>query len=187
MNKQGSIFVVTGPSGVGKDSVIEGLRESGLQFGSVITTSTRAQRDYESEGHPYYFIDRPTFEAKIAAGEMIEWAEVYGNLYGSTRSEIDRVKQLYDIVIIKVDPQGARTFQNMLPEAKTIFIVPPSVNVLEKHLMRRASDSPDVIAKRLASAREELDHQDQWDYVVLNEEGKLEDTIARFKEILNMQ
>lgn len=175
----GKVFVVTGPSGAGKDSVIEHSRECGLEFGTVTTTTTRPMRPGEAEGNPYYFISHDEFEDKIAGGEMIEWAEVYGNLYGSTKEEVERVRKKYDQVVIKVDPQGARTFKSIIPEAITIFIQPPSEEYLEKRLVNRASDSPEVIQKRLAIAREELQNLEQWDHVILNDEGKLQEAANR--------
>jgi guanylate kinase len=170
----GKLFVVTGPSGAGKDSVIAKAREMGLTFATITTTSTRAMRPGEAEGSPYYFLSREAFEEKIKHGEMIEWAEVYGYLYGSTRDEVEQQLKKNDIVLLKVDPQGARTFKKLLPETITIFIQPPSFEFLEKRLVNRASDSPEVIAKRLDTAKIELQNLQDWDHIILNEEGKLD-------------
>ncbi|MFH1426069.1 MAG: guanylate kinase [Candidatus Kerfeldbacteria bacterium] len=172
---EGKLFVVTGPSGAGKDSVIDKVRELGLEFGSITTTSTRPMRPGESEGNPYHFISQDEFEEKIENGEMLEWAEVYGYHYGSTREEVEEQRRKNPIVIIKVDPQGARTFKEMVPDAITIFIKPPSFEFLEKRLINRASDSPEVIAKRLQTAKTELQNLESWDYQILNDEGKLEE------------
>lgn len=181
----GHLFVVTGPSGAGKDSVIEEAKKAGLLFGNVITTSTRPMRDTESEGYPYYFINAKEFEEKIAQNEMIEWAKVYGNYYGSTRSEIERVLSTYDVVIVKVDPQGARTFQSLFPDAVTIFIAPPSFDILKQRLIQRAQDPADVIESRLQSAESELQQMDQWDHIIVNEEGKLESAAAQLQKIIS--
>lgn len=180
---EGNVFVVTGPSGAGKDSVIDRVREMGLDFGSVTTTSTRPMRPGESEGNPYYFLSRDEFEQKVANGEMIEWAEVYDNFYGCTREEVDRVRRKHEVVIIKVDPQGARTYMDMIEDAKTIFIKPPSIEFLEKRLNKRATDAPDVIANRLKVAEEELQNLDQWDFVVVNEEDMLD---AAAQEVIDI-
>lgn len=174
-NDMGTLFVVTGPSGAGKDSVIKKAKELGLDFGTVTTTSTRPMRPGESEGNPYYFLSREEFEERIKNGALIEWAEVYGNYYGSTREEVEQALKKNNAVIIKVDPQGARTFKEMMPEAITIFITPPSFEFLEKRLVNRASDSAEVIQKRLATAREELKNLQIWDKKIMNEEGKLEE------------
>lgn len=180
----GKLYVVTGPSGAGKDSVIDSARQSGVSFGGVTTTSTRPMRDIESEGNPYYFITHAQFQEKIAAGEMIEWAEVYGNYYGSTRDEVERVRANHKIVIIKVDPQGARTFKEMVPDAVTIFIAPPSFEILKARLISRAQDPADVIESRLITAKSELEHLDQWDHVIVNEEGKLDQAVKQLTRII---
>lgn len=184
MNEYGALFVITGPSGAGKDSVIEAARQLGLAFGTITTTSTRPMRPGESEGNPYYFISQEEFETKIENGDMIEYAEVYGNLYGSTREEVERARKKNDVVVLKVDPQGARTFKDMVPDAQVIFIQPPSMEFLQKRLEGRGSDSPDVIAKRLDVANEELQNLEQWDHVVLNDEGKLEAAAQTVMDII---
>jgi len=181
---EGTLFVVTGPSGAGKDSVIDAVRDGGLEFGSVTTTSTRPMRPGEAEGQPYYFLTREEFEEKIEHGEMIEWAEVYGNLYGSTKQEVERVRKKHDVVIIKVDPQGARTFKAMIPDAVTIFIQPPSLEFLEKRLINRASDAPDVIAKRMETAKSELENVGSWDHLIMNEESKLDAAVKELTELV---
>lgn len=183
-DSRGKLFVVTGPSGAGKDSVIDAARDAGLSFEGVTTTSTRPMRPVESEGNPYYFITRAQFEEKIESGEMIEWAEVYGNYYGSTRAEVERVRGGHNTVIIKVDPQGARTFKEMIPDAVTIFIAPPSFEILKQRLISRDQDPPEVIESRLVTAKSELEHLDQWDHVIVNEEGKLEKAVKQLTSIV---
>lgn len=185
--QKGYLFVVTGPSGAGKDSVIHRAKEKGLECGSVVTTTSRPMRPGEAEGSPYYFVAREEFERKVSNGEMIEWAEVYGNLYGSTRDEIERARKKHDCVVIKVDPQGARTFKEMIPDAVTIFIQPPSFEYLEKRLVNRASDSSEVIQKRLDTARTELQNLQQWDHLILNDEGKLDKAADEFIALIHSE
>lgn len=180
----GRLIVVTGPSGAGKDSVIERAHEMGLEFDHVVTTSTRPMRPGEGEGNPYYFLTREEFEGKVENGEMIEWAEVYGNLYGSTKYEVERVRKKSNLVIIKVDPQGARTFKEIIPDTFTVFIQPPSFEFLEKRLVNRASDSPAVIQKRLETAKTELQNLQDWDSLIVNEEGKLDDAAQELMKII---
>ncbi len=179
----GKLIVVTGPSGAGKDSVIDKAKELGLEFTSVTTTSTRPMRPGEAEGQPYYFLSRDAFEEKVENGEMIEWAEVYGNLYGSTKEEVEQKREKNDLVLIKVDPQGARTFKEMIPDAETIFIQPPSIEYLEKRLIHRGSDTPAVIQKRLEIARSELENLETWDKRIMNAEGKLDDAARELMKI----
>lgn len=166
--------MVTGPSGAGKDSVIERAQQKGLKFATITTTSTRPMRVGEADGNPYYFISSDEFQKKIKNGEMIEWAQVYGHYYGSTRQEVEDKLKKNEVVIIKVDPQGARAFKKVIEDAKTIFIKPPSFEYLEKRLVNRAADSPEVIKKRLAIAREELSDLTSWDEVIINNEGELD-------------
>ena len=172
----GLLFVVTGPSGAGKDSVIEKARELQLDFGMITTTTTRAMRPGEAEGNPYYFLQREEFERRVQGGEFVEWAEVYGNLYGATKIEVERVRKQHAVVIVRVDPRGARAYKKMIPETITLFIQPPSFEFLEKHLVDRATDSSEVIQQRLEVAKTELQNLHQWDYLIMNEEGKLHES-----------
>lgn len=180
----GKLVIVTGPSGAGKDSVINKVKELGLAFGQVITTSTRPRRSTESAGQPYFFIAKDEFDAKIRANELIEWAEVYGNLYGSTKTELEQKLQQNEVVIVKVDPQGARSYKAIKPEALTIFIMPPSYEYLEKRLINRETDTPEVIKQRLATAQRELENLLDWDYLVVNEEGKLDEAAEEVIQII---
>ena len=142
-------------------------------------------RPGEAEGKPYFFLTREEFEEKIDNGEMIEWAEVYDNLYGSSKTEVERKRKNNDVVLIKVDPQGARTFKEMIPDAITVFIKPPSLEYLEMRLHKRASDAEDVIQKRMEIAKYELEKLDSWDYVILNDEGKLEEAAQELIAIIS--
>ena len=180
----GKLFIITGPSGAGKDSVIYRSKDQGLEFSQVITTSTREVRAGESEGHPYHFISEDDFKKKIDKKEMIEWAEVYGNYYGSSKDEVEEKLSNNDVVVVKVDPQGARAFKKIMPEAISIFIMPPSYEYLEKRLVNRETDSKEVIKQRLETARRELENLLDWDYLVVNEEGKLDEAAAEVKEIV---
>lgn len=181
---QGKLIVITGPSGAGKDSVLERAREMGLEAAGVVTTSTRSMRVGEAEGQPYYFVTREEFEAMIEHGEMLEWAEVYGNLYGSTKEEVERVRKITPVVTLKIDPQGARTIKEMMPDAVTVFIQPPSIDFLEKRMRKRATDPEEVIQQRLETAKEEMQNLEQWDKTILNAEGKLDDAAQELISII---
>ncbi len=184
-NTQGKLFVVTGPSGAGKDSVINSVKELGLEFGQVTTTSTRPMRHNESEGNPYYFINEADFKEKVKGGDMIEWAKVYGNLYGCTKQEVHAKLAENKVVIVKVDPQGARSYKNMIPDAVTIFIMPPSYEYLESRLVNRETDSREVIKQRLETAQRELENLLDWDHLVVNEEGKLDEAADEVLSIIH--
>lgn len=181
----GKLFVITGPSGAGKDSVIQQSRELGQDFETIITTSTREMRPGEAEGAPYHFISREAFEESIEKGDFLEWAEVYGNLYGSTKAEVEDALKASDVVVLKIDPQGARTIKKSMPEVVTIFVMPPSFDYLEKRLVGRGTDSDETIRERLRVARREMEHMLDWDYLVVNEEGKLEQAAREVIEIID--
>ncbi|MBI2415322.1 MAG: guanylate kinase [Candidatus Kerfeldbacteria bacterium] len=183
--QRGQLVVVTGPSGAGKDSVINTAKELGLEFGQVVTTSTRPKRLDEQAGDPYYFVTVEQFKASLAADELIEWAEVYGNYYGCTKAEIERKLADHAVVIVKVDPQGARAYKALYPDTTTIFIMPPSYEYLEKRLVNRETDSKEVIKQRLATAQKELENLLDWDYLVVNEEGKLKEAAEEVIQIIN--
>ncbi len=184
---KGKLIVVTGPSGAGKDSVINAVKELGLVFGQVITTSTRLMRSTEQEGQPYYFVNREQFQMAVQSGKMIEWAEVYGNFYGCTKEEVEQQLTKNSLVIVKVDPQGARAYKKIIPESVTIFIMPPSYEYLEKRLINRETDAPEVIKQRLATAQKELEHLLDWDYLVVNEEDRLIEAAKEVEEIIKKQ
>jgi len=178
------LFVVSGLSGAGKDSVIEGLVKENLDFNWVVTTTTRPMRPGESEGHPYHFVPKERFEEMIKNDELIEWARVYDFYYGPQKKDVQKLLQVDEPVIFKIDCQGAKTIKGKFPGAKAIFIIPPSLEILEKRLRTRGTDSEEVIKRRLAEAKKELATLNQWDFVVVNEEGKLEETVDKIKEII---
>ncbi len=178
------LFVVSGLSGAGKDSVIEALKKEKLDFAWVVTTTSRPLRPGESEGHPYHFVSRQQFAKMIVNNELIEWAVVYDNYYGLQKKDLKALLEGGRPVLLKNDYQGARTIQKFFPQTKTIFIIPPSLEVLEKRLRTRAQDSEEAIKRRLAEAKKELATKDQWDYVVVNKEGKIVEAAEEIKKII---
>jgi len=182
--EKGKLFIISGPSGVGKDSVIEKAEELGLEFGRVITTTTRKPRIGEKEGKPYYFISKPQFLKLIKEGQFLEWAEVYGHYYGSTKKEVEKALADHKVMVMKVDPQGARAIKKMMPDAQTIFVVPPSPQSLAQRLKLRKTDSAEVIKKRLAVAKKEMKNLAEWNFVVINKEDKLKEAALKVKKIV---
>jgi len=178
------LFVISGLSGAGKDSVIEGLKNENLDFNWVITTTTRSMRSGESEGRPYHFVSDEKFKQMIKNDELVEFAPVYDYYYGSQKKDVEELLNSNKTVIFKIDCQGAKTIKAKFTKAKVIFIIPPSIEILEKRLRARDTDSEEVIQRRLVEAKTELATLDDWDYVITNEEGKLKETVEKVKKII---
>ena len=180
-----NIFIVSGPSGVGEDSVIDGLTKR-LPIERIITTTTREPREGEFEGSPYYFITHKEFEQKIKAGEFIEYAQEYNdNYYGVTQEEIKRVADTKKIGIWKIEWKGVITAKKIYPGIVAIFLTVRDLSILEQRIRRRnGSVTEAYIQERMEYTKEWLKHTDIYDYIVYNEENKLEETIDHVETIL---
>jgi guanylate kinase len=168
-SRRGRLFVIAAASGTGKTSLVKALmqRVPGLTFS--ISHTTRRQRPNEVDGRDYYFVDRPTFERMIAAGEFLEHATVFDNLYGTGRRQVEESLAAGRDLLLEIDWQGAAQLRARLPEAVDIFILPPSRAALEARLKSRATDSPEVIARRLRDSVTELSHWLDFRYVIVND------------------
>lgn len=183
-----NLVIISGPSGSGHDSVIEGLVKRGLPIERVITTVTRPPRTTESQGKPYYFVPAEEFERLITNDKMAEWATVYGNKYGAAREELARVKSKGDkIGIWKMEWHGVAAAKKLFPDILAIMIVPPDIQTLIEHSEKRGQQGEEEIQTRLAFSKEMLEHKELYDYVVANEEGKLEATVDKVVDILKQQ
>jgi guanylate kinase len=177
-HKQPLVVVISGPSGVGKDVMIERMIESGrLGFHFTITATTRAPRAGERDGVNHHFVTVDDFVNLIAADDLLEWAQVYGNYYGVPKKQVSDALAADDHVIIRVDVQGAKRLREIIPEALLIFIIPPSLDVLKMHLENRGVDTEAEMTKRLAAATEEINQASLFDFTVTNEEDRLDDTV----------
>jgi guanylate kinase len=178
--------VISGPSGVGKDAVIEALRRRPEERGThyVVTYATRARRSGEVDGLSYRFVDPDRFAAMRAAGELLEANQVHGHWYGTPRDQVVEALGEGCDVILKIDVQGAREVRRRVPQAVLIFIVPPSPADLEARLRGRATESDDELAVRQRNAAVELARQGDYDYIVVNETGQVDRTAARIAEII---
>jgi guanylate kinase len=167
-----TVFIVSAPSGSGKSTLVGELirRLPGLRFS--VSFTTRPPRGNEQDGEHYHFISREEFEARIANGEFLEWAEVFGNYYGTHQSELDRASAQGEDLVLDIDVQGARQLKERIPAAVSIFVLAPSRQVLEQRLRARSQDSGPVIERRLREAAEEIRNYSQYDYVVVNREVK---------------
>jgi guanylate kinase len=176
----GSLFVVCAPSGAGKTTLVDALlkREPNIHLSPSYTT--RAPREGEKDGVDYFFTSRPRFEEMIAAGEFLEHADVYGNYYGTSRKWIERELAGDHDVLLEIDWQGAKQVRALFPHMVGVFILPPSLEELRKRLKSRGKDSPEAIEKRMSSARDEISHVLEFEYIIVNEqfEVALADLVA---------
>jgi guanylate kinase len=181
---QGLLFVLSAPSGTGKDTVINTLKEQGMDFHVVSSVTTRAPRPGESEGNPYHFVTLETYERMVANDELLEHARVHGNWYGQPRSQIRENLQSGRDVLLKIDVQGAATVRQKVPGAIFIFLLPGSLEELTNRLINRRTETDNELERRLLDAQHELAQRDRYDYIVENRQGHLEDAVARVRAIM---
>lgn len=168
MDEKGLLLVLSGPSGAGKGSVCKTLQETDPNLHLSVSLTTRPPRNGEVDGVNYYFVKHETFTKMIRGGQLLEWAKVYGNYYGTPRSFVQKSLDRGNDVILEIDIQGALQVKEKIPEAVLIFIAPPSIDELEKRLFSRGTDSKDEIRKRLSSAVDEIALAGRYDYIVVN-------------------
>jgi guanylate kinase len=168
MDTPGNLFVVAAPSGTGKSSLVKALLELDSHLAVSISHTTRAPRGQEQHGREYWFVDENAFQTMIAGGEFFEWAQVHGHLYGTSRKAIEERLMRGEDVVLEIDWQGALQIKQLFPHAVLIFILPPSWDELQQRLQRRGEDPPEVIARRMANAREEVAQARHFDFVIIN-------------------
>lgn len=166
----GCLYVIVAPSGAGKSTLVNALLEREPDIGLSISYTTRQPRPGEVSGREYFFVDRTEFQAMIDRGEFLEHAEVYGNWYGTSKHWIEKTRATGSDVLLEIDWQGARAVKAIFPDMTFIYILPPSIEVLRKRLVKRGKDSKEVIERRLAEATEDLKHVPEADYVIINED-----------------
>ena len=166
----GALFIVSSPSGGGKTSLVKALLESEPEVRLSVSHTTRAPRPGEVNGRAYHFVALPEFERMQQAGEFLESAVIYGNRYGTSQKWIERERAEGRDVLLEIDWQGALQVRRLMRQVVSIFILPPSLEVLESRLKGRAQDSAETIARRLAAAREEISHVAEYDYVFINDD-----------------
>lgn len=166
--QQGNIYVVTAPSGAGKTTLVAALLAADPLIKLSVSYTTRAPREGEIDGKHYHFVGREQFLQMLQRGEFLESAEVYGNYYGTSQHWIQQQLDAGNDILLEIDWQGAQQVRVLFPQAIGIFILPPSLEVLEQRLRSRAKDSDESIVRRMASAREEISHVESFDYVIVN-------------------
>jgi guanylate kinase len=170
MTNSGTLIVVSAPSGAGKTTLVKLLMERDDQVRHSVSFTTRAPRPGEQDGREYNFIDIATFSAMRDRGDFLEWAEVHGNFYGTSRVWLDEQTRAGHDMLLEIDWQGAQQVRRLFPSAVTIFILPPSVAELERRLRGRGQDSDDVIQRRVAAALGEMRHVGEFDFVIINKD-----------------
>jgi guanylate kinase len=168
--QRGKLFVIAAPSGAGKTSLVRALMQRRPTLRFSISYTTRAQRPTERNEHDYFFVDKEKFEQMRDAGEFLEHARVFDNYYGTSRSQVERLLDAGQDVLLEIDWQGAQQIRRTLPECRSIFVLPPSRAALEQRLRGRGTDSDEVIARRLRDSLADLSHWGEFDYIVVNDD-----------------
>jgi guanylate kinase len=185
--RQGLLFVLSAPSGTGKDTVINTARAQGMDFFVVPSVTTRPPRPGESEGNPYRFVSKETFEEMVGKDELLEYANVHGNWYGQPRQPIrDNLRAGRD-VLLKIDVKGAATVRKKAPQAIFIFLVPDSLEELAARLTKRNTETEEELKRRLEDAHTELAEQDWYDYVITNRQGHVAEAAEQLRAIITAE
>lgn len=177
--------MVSAPSGAGKRTILERVRAKDADLGYSVSATTRPPRTGEVDGVDYHFLDRETFERRIASGDFLEWAEVHGNLYGTLREDLDRLLTSGKDAVLELDVQGMKNVKDAGMDVVTVFIMAPTLEELERRLQARGTDSPETIALRVANARAEIAARDRFDYVIVNE--RVGDATADLEAIIRAE
>jgi guanylate kinase len=185
--KQNLLIVISGPSGVGKDSVIDRMKELGLPFHFVVTTTSRAKRPDEVEGEDYYFVAREEFEGMIKRDELFEYAQVYKDYKGIPKTRIKEALASGQDVMMRLDVQGAETVRSRSPQAVLIFLSTRDEQELIQRLQRRRTETEESLKIRVETARHEYEKIDLFDYYVINAEGKLDEAVDTILAIIKAE
>ncbi len=178
----GKLVVISAPSGAGKTTIAHAMLAAFPSLSFSVSATTRPQRENETDGKDYFFLSRPEFERRVAAGEFAEWEEIYGNLYGTLKSEISRAGKEGRHLLFDVDVKGALSLKRLYPDALLIFIRPPGIEVLIKRLRDRKTEDEETFARRMERVAMEMTKADQFDRVCVNDD--LERAIAEVKNII---
>ena len=186
MIRRGLLVILSSPSGAGKSTLSRMLMNWDPTMRFSVSATTRAPRPGEADGREYYFRSRAAFHAMVAAGEMLEHAEVFGNLYGSPRAPVETAMQTGIDTVFDIDWQGGQQIkQAMRGDVVSVFVLPPSIRELDRRLRSRGQDSDEVIAGRMAKSRDEISHWAEYDYVLINDD--LDQTFGRLKTLLEAE
>ena len=181
------LVVISGPSGVGKDAALQGMKLLQRPWRYIITATTRPKRPGERDGVDYIFMSPEEFRALMTEDGFLECAEVYGTWYGVPRAQADEAMASGNDVIVKTDIQGARTLRSKVPEALLIFLAPPTMEELKRRLLERKSETEEALRRRIETAETEMERQDEFDYVVVNHNGRLDDAVEEIDRIIRQE
>ncbi len=181
------LIVISGPSGAGKDSVIRRMKELGVPLHFVVTMTTRPPRPGEEDGKDYIFVSEEEFERVLREGGFLENAVVYGHRYGVPKEQVKKALESGKDVVMRVDVQGARTLRRLVPEAVFIFLIPASEEELVRRLRARSTEDEKDLELRLAIAREEMKSLEEFDYVVINADGRLDEAVQKVMAIITAE
>ncbi|HEK1691460.1 TPA: guanylate kinase [Pseudomonas putida] len=169
-HSSGTLYIVSAPSGAGKTSLVNALIKDDQRVSVSVSHTTRGKRPGEEHGVNYHFVSHDEFKALIDKNDFLEHAEVFGNFYGTSRSTLQLVLDRGDDLILEIDWQGARQVRELMPEARSIFILPPNLEALRQRLDGRGQDSDEIIAGRMKEAVSEMQHYDEYEYVIINDD-----------------
>lgn len=181
------LVVISGPSGVGKDVTLERMKEMGCPFHFVVTTTDRPPRPGEADGVDYIFVSTAEFESMIERGELIEHAVVYGQYKGVSKAQVRQALESGQDVVMRLDVQGAATIRQLIPDAVLIFLSTESEEELKARLKARRTESEEALRTRLANGREEMERLDEFDYLVINRHGRLDETVKTIAAIITAE
>ena len=181
------LVVISGPSGVGKDAVLERMRSSNVPYHFAVTATARPKRENEVDGVDYIFVERDEFQSMIRNDELLEWAEVYGNPYGVPKSPVRDALARGQDVILKIDVQGADNIRRLVPGAVYVFLGPPDMLELRRRLMQRRTESQETLNIRLATALKEMEEASKFDHLVINRTNRLDETVNEIISIIEYE
>jgi guanylate kinase len=187
LHRKPSLFILSGPSGVGKDAILHKLRETSLPLNYVITMTTRTRRERERENIDYIFASKEHFQELIDNNGLLEYANVYGNLYGVPRDQVEEALDKGHDVIVKVDVQGAENIKRIKPDSISIFLMPSSLSELSKRLKQRRTESHEALEIRIKTASEEMEKLPEFDYAVVNQRGEIDKAVSEIRSIITAE
>ena len=187
LNRKPSLFILSGPSGVGKDAVLNKLKRTSLPLKFVVTMTTRPRRERERNNVDYIFVSKEYFQELINNDGLLEYANVYGNMYGVPRVQVEEALDKGQDVIVKVDVQGVDNIKRIKPDSISIFLMPSSLSELSRRLKQRRTESRDALELRIKTASEEMEKFPEFDYAVINQSGEIDKAVSEIRSIITAE